>query len=162
MQSRRSVPIDSIHRRGGGEQLVDHVQVSVSGGHPERRDPIVNWQIGGDVADRCGLHDIGRPGGWQDVDDIGHAEDRRVARGGAARNASGGGRRGGKAMAGLDGGHQQATTLPMWSVEDSARAVDRVLAAGGNSSGVQDRPYAMEAECVDDQGTGCYLGQLQS
>lgn len=64
------------------------------------------------------------------------------------------------AMAGLHGGHPQATTLPMWRVDDLAVVVDRVRAAGGTSTDPQTRPYGLEAECADDQGTRFYLGQL--
>lgn len=64
------------------------------------------------------------------------------------------------AMAGLHGRHPQATTLPMWRVDDLAGAVERVRAAGGTSTEPQARPYGLEAECADDQGTRFYLGQL--
>lgn len=61
---------------------------------------------------------------------------------------------------GLQGGHPQATTLPMWRVSDVAAAVERVRAAGGTATDPVTRPYGAEAECVDDQGTRFYLGQL--
>jgi len=64
------------------------------------------------------------------------------------------------AMAGLHGGFHQSTTLPMWRVDDLAAAVERVRAAGGTATEPQTRPYGLEAECVDDQGTRFYLGQL--
>ena len=64
------------------------------------------------------------------------------------------------AMAGLQGGHPQATTLAMWQVDDIAAAVQRVREAGGTSTEPVIRPYGREAECVDDQGTRFYLGQL--
>lgn len=63
-------------------------------------------------------------------------------------------------MAGMQGGHRQATTLPMWQVEDIAVTVDRVRAAGGSATDPQTRPYGLEAECADDQGARFYLGQL--
>lgn len=62
--------------------------------------------------------------------------------------------------AGLHGGHPRATTLPMWQVDDLTTAVERVRAAGGTSSDPRTRPYGLEAECADDQGTRFYLGQL--
>lgn len=64
------------------------------------------------------------------------------------------------AAAGLQGGHPHATTLPMWKVDDLAAAVVRVRAAGGTSTDPVTRPYGLEAECADDQGTRFYLGQL--
>lgn len=64
------------------------------------------------------------------------------------------------AMVGVHGGHPQATTLPMWRVDDVAAAVERVRAAGGTASEPQIRPYGVEAACADDQGVRFYLGQL--
>ncbi len=61
---------------------------------------------------------------------------------------------------GLQGGHPQATTLPMWRVSDLAAAVERVRAAGGTATDPVTRPYGAECECTDDQGTRFYLGQL--
>lgn len=61
---------------------------------------------------------------------------------------------------GLQGGHPQATTLPMWRVSDLAAAVERVRAAGGTATDPATRPYGAESECADDQGTRFYLGQL--
>lgn len=61
---------------------------------------------------------------------------------------------------GLQGGHPQATTLPMWRVSDLAAAVERVRAAGGTATDPMTRPYGAECECADDQGTRFYLGQL--
>lgn len=63
-------------------------------------------------------------------------------------------------MAGLHGGHPQATTLPMWRVDDVAAAVERVRAAGCSASEPRTRPYGVEAACADDQGVRFYLGQL--
>lgn len=63
-------------------------------------------------------------------------------------------------MAGLHGGHQRATVVPMYRVDDIAAAVDRVRRAGGTASDPQRRPYGLEADCADDQGTRFYLGQL--
>lgn len=61
---------------------------------------------------------------------------------------------------GLQGGHPQATTLPMWRVSDLAAALERVRAAGGTATDPVTRPYGAECECTDDQGTRFYLGQL--
>lgn len=61
---------------------------------------------------------------------------------------------------GLQGGHPQATTLPMWRVSDLAAAVERVRAAGGTATDPVTRPYGAECACIDDQGTRFYLGQL--
>ena len=62
-------------------------------------------------------------------------------------------------MAGLHGRHPQAITLPMWQVDDLAAAVEQVRAEGGTSTDPQTRPYGLEAECADDQGSRFYLGQ---
>lgn len=61
---------------------------------------------------------------------------------------------------GLQGGHQQATTLPMWRVSDLTAAVERVRAADGTATDPVTRPYGAECECTDDQGTRFYLGQV--
>lgn len=61
---------------------------------------------------------------------------------------------------GLQGGHPQATTLPMWRVSDLTAAVERVRAAGGTATDPVTRPYGAECECTDDQGTRFYLGQM--
>ena len=63
-------------------------------------------------------------------------------------------------MTGLSGGHRQATGVPMWLVEDIAAAVQRVRDAGGTSTEPQRQPYAVMADCTDDQGMHFYLGQL--
>lgn len=64
------------------------------------------------------------------------------------------------ANGGLQGGHPQATTLPMWRVSDLAAAAERVRAAGGTATDPVTRPYGAECECTDDQGTRFYLGQV--
>lgn len=61
---------------------------------------------------------------------------------------------------GLQGGHARATTLPMWQVADNAAAVAAVRAAGGTAGEPQTRPYGIETECTDDQGSRFYLGQF--
>ena len=63
-------------------------------------------------------------------------------------------------MTGLHGGHQQPTVVPMYAVDDVAAAVARVRAAGGTASDPERMPYGVTADCVDDQGTRFYLGQL--
>ena len=63
-------------------------------------------------------------------------------------------------MSGLSGGHRQATTVPMYRVDDIAAAVKRVRAAGGTASDPARQPYGVTADCTDDQGTRFYLGQL--
>ncbi|HEY1346939.1 MAG TPA: VOC family protein [Streptosporangiaceae bacterium] len=63
-------------------------------------------------------------------------------------------------MAGLSGGHAEATTVPMWRVADLREAVGRVRAAGGTATEPQQEPYGLVAECTDDQGTRFHLGQF--
>ena len=63
-------------------------------------------------------------------------------------------------LAGLSGGHAEATTVPMWRVADLRAAVDRVRAAGGTSTEPRQEPYGLTADCADGQGTRFYLGQL--
>lgn len=63
-------------------------------------------------------------------------------------------------MVGLHGGHDAATAIPMYRVDDIDAAVRRVRAAGGTSSDPQRMPYGITADCTDDQGTRFYLGQL--
>lgn len=64
-------------------------------------------------------------------------------------------------MAGVAGGSDRATTVPMWTVSDIAAAVSRVRQAGGTV--IQEpaqQPYGLMAECTDDQGGRFYLGQF--
>ena len=64
-------------------------------------------------------------------------------------------------MAGMAGGNETATVVPMWTVEDIDAAVSRVRQAGGTvieEPSVQ--PYGKSALCTDDQGTRFYLGEL--
>jgi predicted enzyme related to lactoylglutathione lyase len=63
-------------------------------------------------------------------------------------------------MAGLSGGHAEATTVPMWRVADLGEAVGRVRAAGGTAAEPRQEPYGLTADCTDDQGTRFYLGQF--
>jgi uncharacterized glyoxalase superfamily protein PhnB len=62
-------------------------------------------------------------------------------------------------MTGMQGGHDVATVVPMYRVEDVAAAVERVRAAGGTATDPQAQPYGVTAECVDNQGTRFYLGE---
>ena len=62
-------------------------------------------------------------------------------------------------MTGMHGGHDMATVVPMYRVDDVAAAVERVRAAGGTSTDPERRPYGVTAECTDDQGTRFYLGE---
>jgi predicted enzyme related to lactoylglutathione lyase len=60
----------------------------------------------------------------------------------------------------LSGGHDVTTVLPMYRVDDIDDAVARVRAAGGSATDPENQPYGLSSECVDDQGTRFYLGQL--
>jgi predicted enzyme related to lactoylglutathione lyase len=62
-------------------------------------------------------------------------------------------------MTGLHGGHERATGVPMYRVDDIDAAVTRVRAAGGTATDPQRQPYGITSECADDQGTRFYLGQ---
>ena len=62
-------------------------------------------------------------------------------------------------MVGLQGGHERATGVPMYRVDDIAAAVERVREAGGTATDPVAQPYGITSECVDDQGTRFYLGQ---
>jgi len=63
-------------------------------------------------------------------------------------------------MAGLSGGHAEATTVPMWRVADLRAAIGRVRAAGGTATEPRQEPYGLTADGTDDQGTRFYLGQF--
>ena len=63
-------------------------------------------------------------------------------------------------MVGLHGGHAVTTVLPMYRVDDLGVSVARVRAAGGSATDPESHPYGLSSECVDDQGTRFYLGQL--
>ena len=63
-------------------------------------------------------------------------------------------------MAGISGGHPEATTVPLYRVDDIDAAVARVRAAGGTATDPQRHPYGTTAGCVDDQGTRFQLGEL--
>jgi predicted enzyme related to lactoylglutathione lyase len=63
-------------------------------------------------------------------------------------------------MVGLSGGHEQATTVPMYVVDDIEDAVRAVRHAGGSATQPEAQPYGITATCSDDQGTRFYLGQF--
>ncbi len=62
-------------------------------------------------------------------------------------------------MTGLHGGHERATAVPMYRVDDITAAVGRVRAGGGTATDPQAQPYGPMSECIDDQGAHFYLGQ---
>ncbi|HZQ87161.1 MAG TPA: VOC family protein [Acidimicrobiales bacterium] len=62
-------------------------------------------------------------------------------------------------MIGSHGGHDAATAVPMYVVDDIAAAVARVRVAGGSSTDPERQPYGVSATCTDDQGTRFYLVQ---
>jgi predicted enzyme related to lactoylglutathione lyase len=63
-------------------------------------------------------------------------------------------------MSGLSGGHPQSTIVPMYRVNDIARAAERVRALGGAATEPSRQPYGLTSDCTDDQGTRFYLGQF--
>jgi len=63
-------------------------------------------------------------------------------------------------MAGLAGGRETATVVPMYRVDDIAAAVQRVRAVGGTATEPERQPYGVMSVCTDDQGTSFYLGEL--
>ncbi|BBZ79622.1 glyoxalase [Mycolicibacterium anyangense] len=64
-------------------------------------------------------------------------------------------------MAGVAGGAQRQTVVPMWTVTDIEIAVRRVRDAGGTVlSEPAQQSYGLMAECTDDQGGRFYLGQF--
>jgi predicted enzyme related to lactoylglutathione lyase len=63
-------------------------------------------------------------------------------------------------MTGMHGGHDVATGVPMYRVDDIEAAVARVRSAGGTATDPERQPYGISADCVDDQGTRFYLGEL--
>jgi uncharacterized glyoxalase superfamily protein PhnB len=63
-------------------------------------------------------------------------------------------------MVGVSGGHDVATTVPMYRVDDIAGAVEAVRARGGTATDPEVQPYGISSACTDDQGTRFYLGAL--
>ena len=62
-------------------------------------------------------------------------------------------------MSGIGGGAPADAIVPMWRVDDIAGAVERVRAAGGTATDVEEQPYGLSSLCTDDQGLRFYLGQ---
>ncbi len=62
-------------------------------------------------------------------------------------------------MTGMQGGHDVATTVPMYRVDDVAAAVEAVRRAGGRATDPEGQPYGVTSSCTDDQGTRFYLGE---
>ena len=63
-------------------------------------------------------------------------------------------------MVGISGGHLNATTVPMYRVDDIAAAVELVRDAGGEATEPAVQPYGILSTCSDDQRTSFYLGQF--
>jgi predicted enzyme related to lactoylglutathione lyase len=63
-------------------------------------------------------------------------------------------------MMGISGGHDVATTVPMYRVDDIDAAVRALRDIGGTCGEPEHNPYGVTATCTDDQGTRFYLGQL--
>jgi uncharacterized glyoxalase superfamily protein PhnB len=63
-------------------------------------------------------------------------------------------------MVGVSGGHDLATTVPMYQVDDIDIAVERARASGGTATSPEVQPYGITSTCTDDQGTRFYLGQF--
>ncbi|HEY9315000.1 VOC family protein [Williamsia sp.] len=63
-------------------------------------------------------------------------------------------------MTGFVGGQDRSAAVPMWVVDDIEVAVQRVRDGGGTViAEPSQQPYAISAECLDDQGARFYLGQ---
>ncbi|WP_020105122.1 VOC family protein [Nocardia sp. 348MFTsu5.1] len=63
-------------------------------------------------------------------------------------------------MTGFVGGQDRSVAVPMWVVDDIEVAVQRVREGGGTViAEPSQQPYAITAECLDDQGARFYLGQ---
>lgn len=63
-------------------------------------------------------------------------------------------------MVGMHGGHDRATVVPMYRVDDIHHAVELVRAQGGRSSDPEPQGYGVTADCFDDQGTHFYVVQF--
>jgi predicted enzyme related to lactoylglutathione lyase len=61
---------------------------------------------------------------------------------------------------GISGGHDAATAVPMYLVDDIEAAVARVRLSGGTASDPERQPYGVTSSCTDDQGTRFFLGEL--
>jgi predicted enzyme related to lactoylglutathione lyase len=65
-------------------------------------------------------------------------------------------------MAGMYGGADLPVVTPMYAVDDIGAAVERVRSAGGTATDPERMPYGVTSDCVDNQGSSFYLGQLES
>jgi len=63
-------------------------------------------------------------------------------------------------MVGVSGGHDHATTIPLYEVDNIDVAVEQVRAAGGTATPPEVQPYGTTSTCTDDQDTRFYLGQF--
>lgn len=63
-------------------------------------------------------------------------------------------------MAGVHGGHDRATSIPMYAVDDIDAAVEQVRAAGGQAESPEQHPYGRTSTCRGPGGVSFYLGQL--
>jgi predicted enzyme related to lactoylglutathione lyase len=63
-------------------------------------------------------------------------------------------------MTGLSGGHDHASAVPMWRVDDVARTIAAIRANGGTATDPERQPYGITSEGADDQGSRFYLGEL--
>jgi hypothetical protein len=59
----------------------------------------------------------------------------------------------------VQGGQPTAVVVPTFVVADLVGAVAAVRAAGGGSSGIEQRHYGRAADCRDDQGAPFQLLQ---
>jgi predicted enzyme related to lactoylglutathione lyase len=62
-------------------------------------------------------------------------------------------------MIGIGRGDDRGAVL-CFRVDDIAAAVARIRDAGGTAGDPIQRPYAVEADCADDQGVRFYLHQF--
>ena len=62
-------------------------------------------------------------------------------------------------MSGMQGGHDAATVVPVYRVDDIDAAVAAVRSAGGTAADPVTEPYGRMSQCTDDQGTRFVLGQ---
>lgn len=63
-------------------------------------------------------------------------------------------------IVGISGGHEQATTVPLYEVDDIDIAVELVRASGGTATPPEAQPYGTTSTCTDGQGTRFNLGQF--
>jgi predicted enzyme related to lactoylglutathione lyase len=63
-------------------------------------------------------------------------------------------------MGGLRGDCDEATTVPMYAVDDVEAAIEAVRGAGGVADDAEQQPYGLTTSCTDNQGTRFDLGQF--